>query len=108
VIYNITKYEKLHEIHSLLLENKKDLNESDIDAIEMMYKLVAISELLKPSNIPLEIFQFILNKGNFVLNERVAVAVRIILTMPVSVESGQRSFSKSKIIKNHLRSSMNQ
>ncbi|CAI6364704.1 unnamed protein product [Macrosiphum euphorbiae] len=46
------------------------------------------------------------NEINITLEEN--AKIRIILTMPVSVASGERSFSKLKIIKNYLRSSMNQ
>ena len=45
------------------------------------------------------------------LNEvlpNVSVALRILLTIPVTVASGERSFSKLKLIKNYLRSSMAQ
>jgi len=90
----------------LLLSENENVSNLDIDAIEMTDELVAISELLKPNSTPLEVLQFIVNNKNFVPN--VAVALRIILTMPVSVASGERSFSKLKIIKNYLRSSMNQ
>ena len=38
----------------------------------------------------------------------ITVALRIFLTMPVTVASGERSFSKLKIIKNYLRSTMSQ
>jgi len=90
----------------LLLSENENVSNSDIDAIEMTDELVAISELLKSNSTPLEVLQFIVNNDNFVPN--VVVALRVILTMPVSVESGERSFSKLKIIKNYLRSSMNQ
>ncbi|XP_022180482.1 uncharacterized protein LOC111040778 [Myzus persicae] len=73
--------------HSIL----NQINLANIDAIEMTDELVAISELLKPNSTPLEVLQFIVNNNNFVPN--VAVALRIILTMPVSVASGERSFS---------------
>lgn len=36
------------------------------------------------------------------------IAYRIMLAMPVSVASGERSFSKLKIIRNYLRNSMNE
>ena len=36
------------------------------------------------------------------------IAIRILLTLPVTVASAERSFSKLKIIKNYLRSSMSQ
>lgn len=71
----------------------------------MTDELVAISELLKPNTTPLEVLRFIVNINNFVSN--VAEALHIILTMPVSVASFERRFSKLKIIKNYLRSSMN-
>ena len=38
----------------------------------------------------------------------ISVALRILLTLPVTVASGERSFSKLKIIKNYLRSVMKQ
>ena len=90
----------------MLLSENENVSKSDTDAREMTDELVAISELLIPNSTPLEVLQFIVNNNNFVIN--VAVALRIILTMPVSVASGERSFSKLKIIKNYLRSSMNQ
>ena len=34
------------------------------------------------------------------------IALRILLTLPVSVASGERSFSKLKLIKTYLRTSM--
>lgn len=36
------------------------------------------------------------------------IAYRILLTIPVSVASGERSFSKLKLIKNYLRNRMGQ
>lgn len=36
------------------------------------------------------------------------ISLRILLTLPVSVTTGERSFSKLKIIENYLRSSMSQ
>lgn len=38
----------------------------------------------------------------------VCIALRIFLTLPVTVASAERSFSKLKLIKNHLRSTMGQ
>jgi hypothetical protein len=36
------------------------------------------------------------------------IAMRILLTIPVTVASGERSFSKMKLIKTYLRSTMSQ
>jgi hypothetical protein len=38
----------------------------------------------------------------------VAIAYRILFTMPVTVASAERSFSKLKLLKNYLRSTMTQ
>ena len=38
----------------------------------------------------------------------VSVALHVVLTIPVTVASGERSFSKSKLIKTYLRASMKQ
>ena len=38
----------------------------------------------------------------------VSVALRVVLTIPVTVTSGERSFSKLKLIKTYLRASMKQ
>ncbi|KAI4988697.1 hypothetical protein ZWY2020_035937 [Hordeum vulgare] len=38
----------------------------------------------------------------------VSIAYRILLTMPLTVASAERSFSKLKLLKNYLRSTMSQ
>uniref|UniRef100_A0A0A9XP02 Zinc finger MYM-type protein 1 n=1 Tax=Lygus hesperus TaxID=30085 RepID=A0A0A9XP02_LYGHE len=38
----------------------------------------------------------------------ITTGLKIFLTLPVSVATGERSFSKLKLVKNHLRSSMSQ
>ncbi|ESO11747.1 hypothetical protein HELRODRAFT_71731 [Helobdella robusta] len=38
----------------------------------------------------------------------ITTALRMFLTLPVTVSSGKRSFSKLKIIKNYMRSTMGQ
>ena len=55
---------------------------------------------------PLELLQFIqkYNLGNSVPN--IVILLRIFLTIAVSVASCERSFSKLKLIKNYLRSTM--
>ena len=55
---------------------------------------------------PLELLQFIqkYNHGNSVPN--IVIMLRIVLTIAVSVATSKRSFSKLKLIKNYLRSSI--
>ena len=53
----------------------------------------------------LEILEFVIAAYCY---PNVSVAYRIILTAPVSVASAERSFSKLKLLKNYLRSTMSQ
>jgi hypothetical protein len=55
---------------------------------------------------PLIVLNFIKKFNMEDLYPNIWVSLRILLTMPVSVASGERSFSKLKLIKTYLRSSM--
>lgn len=58
-----------------------------------------------PSNLsPIDLLQFVINTDDFASN--VCITLRILLSLPVTVASGERSFSKLKIIKIYLRSTM--
>jgi hypothetical protein len=62
----------------------------------MMEELDELSVLVKTNAPPLEVLQF-MTKYDFAPN--VAVAMHILLTLPMSVASGERSFSLLKSIK---------
>nr|CAI5833787.1 unnamed protein product [Callosobruchus analis] len=80
----------------------------DIDAMELCGEVQAISRRVKKQSTPKDVLDLIL-EGDMEENfPNVYVALRILLTLPVSVASGERSFSKLKIIKSYLRSSMTQ
>lgn len=79
--------------------------DADIDAVELYDELLSLSELIKPKTPPAEVLAFI---STYQLTPNVAVALRILLILPVTVASGERSFSKLKIIKNYLRSTIGQ
>ena len=53
----------------------------------------------------LEILEFVIAADCY---PNVSVAYRILLTVPVTVASAERSFSKLKLLKNYLRSTMSQ
>lgn len=78
---------------------------SDIDALELREELKVLSTLLKPGIDSKEILNFI-GRHNFFPNFN--IALRILLTLPVTVASGEMSFSKLKLIKTYLRSTMSQ
>jgi len=52
--------------------------------------------------------KFLVKSGLSSVFPNATIAFRILLTLPVSVAEGERSFSKLKIIKNYLRSTMGQ
>jgi hypothetical protein len=53
----------------------------------------------------MEIFQFVRDIDCF---PNILIAYRILFTVPVTVASAERSFSKLKLLKNYLRSTMSQ
>ncbi|XP_047103757.1 uncharacterized protein LOC124722656 [Schistocerca piceifrons] len=87
-----------------LTSNLQDHESSDIDALELRDNQKVLSTLLKPGIGPKEILKF-MGRHNFCPN--VNTALRIPLTLSVTVASRKRSFSKLKLIKTNLRSTMN-
>ncbi|KAH9734637.1 TTF-type domain-containing protein [Citrus sinensis] len=79
---------------------------SDIDGLDFFSELKFLKEVLQIKiNTPLDIFNYIKKIGSF---PNVFVAYRILLTIRVTVASAERSFSKLKLIKSFLRSTMSQ
>ena len=53
----------------------------------------------------IKMFEFVRNINSF---PNISIAYRILFTVPVTVASAERSFSKLKLLKNYLRSAMSQ
>ena len=89
------------------LENflKHDMH-SDIDGLDLFSELKILKEIAKIEiNTPIEILNLIKELNCF---PNCFITYRILLTIPVTVASAERSFSKLKIIKNYLRTTMSQ
>jgi hypothetical protein len=82
--------------------------DADIKGASLCDKLLSIKKLMKnlKNPMPLNISNFIRKLNTEDLYPNIWVSLRILLTMPVSTASGKRSFSKLKLIKIYLRSSM--
>lgn len=109
-LYNLTKLPERAVIAGLcsdLHHALKDKESADVNDEDFCDELLYLSSLLPPDcSTPVNVLQFILNhnlQDNFL---NTWVALRILLTLPVSVATAERSFSKLKLLKTYLRSSM--
>ena len=85
-----------------------DLDDEDL-AEEMQHlPVVHKANFGKPQLKPLELLNLLKEYKLCELFPNVCISLRILLTIPATVASAERSFSKLKIIKNYLRSTMSQ
>lgn len=84
--------------------------QSDIDGNELYNELRIVGKILKENSIKniIDVINLISKKQLETVLPNTMIAYRILLTIPVSVASGERSFSKLKLIKNYLRNRMGQ
>ena len=84
----------------------KDELISEIEHVKQIHRsnLVEDEDILKP----LELLNKLHSLKLSALFPNICIALRIFLTLPVTVASGERSFSKLKIIKNRMRNSTGQ
>jgi len=92
------------------LQNKLSVSnvESDINAIDLYEEIENLSVYVASDMNALDILQYLLSNDLINIFPNLSISLRILLTMPVTVATGERSFSKLKIIKNYLRSTMKQ
>ncbi|XP_042753619.2 uncharacterized protein LOC111912529 [Lactuca sativa] len=90
---------------SLETSLKKD-EQSDIDGNDLYVELKLLLHLLPKEKLTaIDILNFLKRVDCFPIT---SIAYRIMLTIPVTVASAERSFSKLKILKSYLRSTMTQ
>ncbi|XP_016847832.1 zinc finger MYM-type protein 1-like [Anolis carolinensis] len=85
-----------------------DGEDHDVNGDDLYDELQILPNMLPPGSPPAEALSFITKRGFVHAFPNVYIALRILLTLPVSVASGERSFSKLKLIKTYLRSTVSQ
>ena len=79
---------------------------SDINGLDLFSELKFLKEVLQINeNSPINVLNYIKRLEFF---SNACIAFRILLTIPVTVASAKISFSKLKLIKSYLRSTMSQ
>ena len=79
---------------------------SDIDGLDLFLELKVLKEVLQINdNSPINVLNYIKRLEFF---PNACITFKILLTIHVTVASAERSFSKLKLIKSYLRSTMSQ
>ena len=116
----LTRTEKMRSLDAnQLLNDCKNLEislrnpsteESDVNHEELYSEINTFlrMEASAESKDALEILKYITANSLIEIFPNLFIALRISLTSPISVASAERSFSKLKLIKNYLRSTMGQ
>ena len=92
----------------LLQDKLNSGEEADVDGSALATEMESLPELPKAKMTTLELITYLSQNEICELYPNLWVALRIACTLPVTVASAERSFSKLKLNKNYLRSSMAQ
>lgn len=85
----------------------RDGDSRDINGIDLYNEIKIFCNIIDSSyNTPLQCLQLLTKIRDSFPN--LTVTLRILLTMPVTTATAERSFSKLKIIKNYMRTTMTQ
>lgn len=115
-LYEFEHYDERYENGSLLvscnkLEEKLRRDDtSDVDGGELCNELRIIGKLLKDTKADsvIDVLNLIVKQNLESVLPNAVIAFRILLTLPVSVATGERTFSRLKLIKTYLRNTMHQ
>lgn len=89
--------------------NRFEKTMDDVDAGDLKMEITGAVRSFPPQiSSPLEILNYIYKENLLDLYPNLSIALRLLLTLPVTAASGERSFSTLKRLKTYLRSTMSQ
>jgi hypothetical protein len=92
-----------------LQENQKVEESSDINGLELCQELLHFQYFINQNSVsPMEMLRFISDKKLQAVFPNILISLHIMLTIPVTVASSERSFSKFKFIKTYMWSTVTQ
>ncbi|GJT86477.1 zinc finger MYM-type protein 1 [Tanacetum coccineum] len=98
--------DRLKSCCSRLKAALKNGDQSDIDANELYVELRLLNNYLPNENMrPLDVLDFLKQDDCY---PNAIITYRVLMTIPITVASEERSFSKLKLLKSYLRSKMSQ
>ncbi|XP_069800079.1 zinc finger MYM-type protein 1-like [Dendropsophus ebraccatus] len=93
---------------SVLEQHCLNFSDPAVDGEDMLEECKTLARMLSDHLCPQETLQYIVSHSLHLTFPNLLLALQLLLTVPVSVASAERSFSKLKLIKNYLRSQMSQ
>ncbi|XP_050304676.1 zinc finger MYM-type protein 1-like [Anthonomus grandis grandis] len=100
------RFAKCEALEKILYDPSK--NEKDILAQDLSDEIDNVAPYISPEMNALNALAYLFVNNLIYVFPNLVISIRIFLTLPVTVASGERSFSLLKIIKNYLRSTMGQ
>jgi len=95
-----------NDLHIIL----QDEGDSDISGLELLEELRSFIHIIPDNeqNCLFDVLKYLFKTKLSSVYPNIYIALRILLTLPVTIASSERSFSKLKLIKNYLRSCISQ
>ncbi|KAK4873016.1 hypothetical protein RN001_015045 [Aquatica leii] len=105
----ITKEELQKYCDDLTLKlTDNERNHCDVDGVQLFEETKSLQVFLSDDMTAIDVLTYLVINDLISIFPNTSVVLRIFLTLPVTVSSNKRSFSKLKIIKNYLRTTMSQ
>ena len=106
--FSTSSNEELTEQCAALSSTLQYDGHSDLDGTQLAHELHYLPDMPSEKMTQLDLLQFIHEKYLAQIYQNLWTALRVSLTLQVTVASAERSFSKLKLIKTYLRSTMSQ